>query len=119
MLQIIPLTKKARVLAKITWSVSNNWDNLTLNTIGKQLIRAADSVSANLSEGWNRYSKKDKVSFFIIARASVTETKDWVEKASERELINDSDYKDLQEILSELPKEINGLIKGTNQNLKK
>ena len=31
------------------------WDYLSKDTIRKQLVRAADSVAANLSEGFGRY----------------------------------------------------------------
>lgn len=110
--------KKARKIADVVWKVSRGWDKLTLATIGNQLIRSADSISANLSEGWNRYTKRDKINFFIIARASVAETSDWIGKAYERELIQPHEYLAIQHLLFSLPKEINGLIKGTNQNLK-
>jgi len=111
--------KKARELSSIIWNSSREWDRSILTTLGNQLIRAVDSISANLAEGWNRYSKKDKINFFIIARGSVAETADWLEKAYERNLISLSEYNNAQEILISLPKEINGLIKGTNLNLKK
>lgn len=111
--------QKARELSKIVWEISAYWNTTIIDTLGKQLIRAADSISANLAEGWNRHSKKDKINFYIIARASVAETSDWIDKAYERKLINSDDYGKLQEILIDLPRDINGLIKGTNYNLKK
>lgn len=111
--------KNARRLSSIIWQVSRTWDKYILSTIGNQLIRAADSISANLAEGWNRYSKKDKINFFIIARGSVAEVADWIEKAYERNLISSSEYDNTQGILVNLPREINGLIKGTKLNLKK
>lgn len=111
--------KKARELSTIIWQISRRWDRDILSTIGNQLIRATDSISANLAEGWSRYSKKDKINFFIIARSSVNEVTDWVEKACERSLINTLDYRKAKEILDSLPKNINGLIKGTRDNLKK
>src|SRR3989344_417839 len=106
--------KKARLLSKIVWNISRGWDKTTLSTLGNQLIRASDSISANLAEGWDRYSKKDKINFYVIARASVGEVNDWVEKAYERSLLTESEYKKSSLLLIDLPKEINGLIKGTN-----
>ena len=111
--------KKARELSTIVWQISRKWDRDILNTVGNQLIRATDSISANLAEGWSRYSKKDKINFFIIARGSVAEVADWMEKAYERNLVSLSGYNNAQKILTSLPKEINGLIKGTQMNLKK
>ena len=42
-------------MGKEIWNVVIEWDYFLKDTIGKQLIRAADSVAANLSEGFGRY----------------------------------------------------------------
>lgn len=111
--------QNARKLSSMVWTVSKRWDRNVLSMIGNQLIRAADSISANLAEGWNRYSKKDKINFYIIARASAAETSDWLNKALERNLIDHAEWTKMKQLIEILPKEINGLIKGTRQYLKK
>lgn len=111
--------KKARVLASLIWSASRSWDRNIFSTLGNQLVRSSDSISANLAEGWNRYSKKDKINFYVIARASVAETQDWLDKAFERDLIDSDKRKQIDELLQGLPKDINGLIKGTKFYLSK
>ena len=40
-----------------------------------QTRRAAVSVESNIVEGDSRYSKKDKIQFFVIARGSIAELK--------------------------------------------
>jgi len=37
------------------WSIVIDWSYFEKDTIGKQLVRAADSVAANLSEGFGRF----------------------------------------------------------------
>lgn len=111
--------QNARKLYNIVWNITKRWDRNTLLILGNQLIRATDSISANLAEGWNRYSKKDKINFYIIARASLAETADWLDKASERKLMSEAERIEADSLLEMLPKEINGLIKGTQQYLKK
>lgn len=106
-----------RKVSSIVWDISRDWDKNTLMTVGNQLIRAADSISANIAEGWNRYTKKDKINFFIIARGSVGETQDWIEKAFGRKLITLDLYRELIKLILALPREINGLIKSCNNNL--
>lgn len=56
------------------WEVVQGWRQLAQDTIGKQLIRSADSVGANLVEGDGRYSKADALHFFVIASGSIRET---------------------------------------------
>ena len=48
-------------LSNYIWSIVSTWPYLTKDTIGKQLIRATDSISSNIAEGWERYYKKDKI----------------------------------------------------------
>ena len=104
-------------LSNHVWEVIASWEKFEKYTVGNQWARAIDSISANIAEGFGRYGKKDKISFYRIARASVYESLDWLEKSKNRNLINTKEYKYIFEILKVLPKEINSLIKFTNNNL--
>lgn len=106
-------------LSNIIWRIVERWGILPQSTIGKQLVRSADSLSSNIAEGWSRYYKKDKILFFNYARSSFYETIDWLDKAYKRGLITELEYNNIQEVISDFPREINGLIKGTIINLKK
>ena len=57
------------------WDLVENWDHFSKGTIGKQLIRASDSVSANISEGFGRFHFKETRQFSYFARGSLYETK--------------------------------------------
>ena len=39
-------------IAEKIWTIVIEWDYFTKDTIGKQLVRAVDSIAANLSEGF-------------------------------------------------------------------
>lgn len=104
-------------MSNYVWEVTIKWDKFALYTIGSQWVRAVDSVSANIAEGFGRYNKKDKICFYRISRASVYESLDWLEKARKRNLITDKEYGYIFKVLKALPKEINSLIKFTNNNL--
>lgn len=41
--------KIAMEISEKVWSIVNSWDYFSKDTIGKQLIRACDSIAANLS----------------------------------------------------------------------
>jgi len=45
------------------WSIVIKWDYFSNDTIGRQLVKAVDSVAANISEGFGRYHFKDKKNF--------------------------------------------------------
>lgn len=111
--------KKAFHLSNYIWDlVFEKWGNFERRTVGEQIVRAMDSISANIAEGFGRHYKKDKIRFYRIARGSLKECFDWTEKAKVRMLISEEDYKFIFSELNALPMQINILIKNTNANLK-
>jgi four helix bundle protein len=77
-------------------------------TVGIQLVRAADSVGANVAEGFARRSKADRRRFLIMARASVSEVEHWLDLATARRLFNGAE---LEPRVDELGRTIAGLIR--------
>lgn len=82
-----------------------------------QFVDAVDSISANIAEGFGRYFKKDKIKFYRYSYGSMKECFDWNEKAKERKLITENEYKFIFTALDKLPKSINALIKYTSEKL--
>jgi four helix bundle protein len=104
-------------LSNNIWNIVKKWDYLSRDTIGKQFIRSTDSISANIAEGFGRYGKKDKIRFYQIAKGSIYESLDWLQKSKVRNLIGSKEYEISFKVLKSLPKEINSLIKYTNLKL--
>lgn len=109
--------KVAFNLSNYIWSRAERWDYFAKNTIGTQYSKAADSISANIAEGFGRYGKKEKIQFFRYARGSVYECLDWNEKCKIRKLLTQEEYEYIFSVLQKLPRLINTLIKVTNTNL--
>jgi four helix bundle protein len=105
-------------LSNYVWKIVVTWDYFSKDTVGKQIVRAVDSISANIAEGFGRYSKKDKVHFYRYSYGSVKESLDWNEKAHIRMLFDEEQYKYIFNELQKLPKLIHQLIQFTNLNLK-
>jgi four helix bundle protein len=101
----------AMELGEWVWNHVKTWDYFAKDTIGKQFIRAADSIAANLSEGLGRYHFKETKNFAYYSRGSLFETKTWLTKASNRELISSEQLLEVQSTLEVLGKMINGYIK--------
>ena len=38
-------------LADLIWTITSTWDGFSRDTIGKQVVRSADSIGANIAEG--------------------------------------------------------------------
>ena len=109
--------KIAFKLSNEIWNMCVQWNYFAKDTIGKQMVRSADSISANVAEGFGRYSKKDKIKFYRYAFGSTKETMDWTLKAYHRTLMNKQQYSHIMGQLNQLPLEINSLIKFTNERL--
>jgi len=41
-------------LADEVWAAVSSWDRFAKDTAGKQIVRAADSIGANIAEGTGR-----------------------------------------------------------------
>ncbi|MCF8235719.1 MAG: four helix bundle protein [Bacteroidales bacterium] len=59
--------KKAFYLSNNVWNIVMDWDYFAKDTIGKQFVRSIDSISANIAEGFGRYSKRDKIKYYRIS----------------------------------------------------
>jgi four helix bundle protein len=57
-------------------------------TIGKQLLRSATSIGANITEGQSASSKKEFVNFYNYSLKSANETKFWLELLKDSGVIN-------------------------------
>jgi four helix bundle protein len=77
----------AEVLADSLWKIVVGWDGLARDTVGKQMVRAADGIGANIAEGVGRGSYVDNRRFVRIARGSLNETLHWLRRAYQRKLI--------------------------------
>jgi len=61
--------------SNLIWNSVLKWKKFERLTIGQQLVRAADSISANIAESHGRFHYPDKNKFCYYARGSFEETK--------------------------------------------
>ncbi len=104
-------------LSDFVWNIVIKWGWFEKKTMGDQFVRSIDSIAANIAEGFGRYHKKDKQKFYYNARASVYESIYWSSKAFKRKLVIEKDYIFITNTLYNLPKEINALIRFTEDKL--
>ena len=100
----------AMQLAEKVWGVVIKWDAFAKYSIGKQYTEAADSIGANISEGFGRFHFKDSKNFLYYSRGSLFETRTWTIKAHNRNLISDEEYNDLIANILDLGIKLNNYI---------
>lgn len=103
-------------LGERVWTQINKWDYFSKDTIGKQLIRSIDSVSANLSEGFGRFHYKEEKNFAYFSRGSLYESKTWLTKAFNRNLISAEEYHSIICEIESLGVKINNYIKSIGKS---
>ena len=57
------LIEHARQIGDSIWKEVILWNHFEKDTIGKQLVRACDSITANLSEAYGRFGYADRLRF--------------------------------------------------------
>lgn len=93
------------------WNLVSKWDYFAKDTVGKQWVRASDSIGANISEGFGRFTSKDSKNFYIIARGSLQESLTWLKKAFRRNLITEENFNALNEELETISIKLSRFIK--------
>ena len=106
----LDIYQMAEDLSDRVWEIFTKWDYFAKDTIGKQLVRSTDSISANLAEGHGRYHFNDRLKYCYYARGSLEETKSWISKAIRRNLIK-TEISEINDAIELLPKKLNAYIK--------
>src|SRR3989442_1425301 len=101
----------AEQLADEVWSVVLSWRLFARDTVGKQLVRSADSVGANIAEGTGRGTFQDNRRFVRMARGSLNETQHFLRRAYKRHLLTDGQIAALKPIIDELAPKLNAYLK--------
>lgn len=101
----------AEQVSDAVWAFVINWDEFSRNTIGRQMVRAADSIGANIAEGTGRGTFKDNRHYARIARGSLYETRHFLRRAFRRKLLSELEVERLKPIIEELGPRSNAYIK--------
>ena len=106
--------KLAENLSDKIWSVVIKWDYLAKDTVGKQMIKAADSIGTNIAEGTGRGTLQDNRRFIRMARGSLYETQHWLRRAFRRTLLSKHEIDLLKPIIHELSPKLNAYFRSVN-----
>lgn len=115
-LQIYQLAAK---LSDDIWEIVVKWNNFSKDTIGKQVIRSADSIGANIAEGSGRGTPSDNRRFLRMARGSLYETRHWLFRANKRNLLTKEQIEIISPTIKELTPKLNAYLKMVDESAAK
>ena len=98
-------------LADEIWDVVLGWDRFARDTVGSQIVRAADSIGANIAEGTGRGSFPDNRRFIRIARGSLKETQHFLRRAYKRKLLDDKQVNKIKPLVDNLAPMLNAYLR--------
>ena len=101
----------AEQLADEIWNIVLRWDSFARDTVGRQVVRSADSIGANIAEGTGRHSFQDNRRFVRVARGSLYETQHFLRRAFKRKLLSPGDVKKVKPLVDNLAPQLNSYLK--------
>lgn len=107
-LRVFQLAEK---LADEIWDIVIGLEYFAKDTVGKQLVKSADSIGANIAEGAGRGTPKENKRFVRISRGSLNEIKYWLCRESRRSLINEKQIEHFDLMIDELGPTLNAYLK--------
>jgi four helix bundle protein len=113
-LQVYQLSER---LADTVWDAVT-WDSFSKDTVGKQIVRAADSIGANIAEGSGRGSLQDNRRFVRIARGSLYETLHWLRRCYLRKLLSQTEVREIRTLVEELSPKLNAFLRSVDRRMK-
>ncbi|MCK6691018.1 MAG: four helix bundle protein [Thermoanaerobaculia bacterium] len=69
--------------------------------MGGQFCEAADSIASNIAEGHGWYHFKENKNFCFYARGSLLESKSWLKKSHNRNLVDDATFTRISNLLAQ------------------
>jgi four helix bundle protein len=115
-LEDLEIYQSSLKIGEIIWITVMKWKYFERKTLGEQLVRAVDSIAANIAEGYGRFFYKDRKQFCYYSRGSLMETKTWITKAHARKLISEDEFEELIGQLKSLHMKLNTYIKKLKEN---
>ncbi len=111
----LEILKMAEAIGDQIWKEVTQWDRFARDVVGKQLAEAADSIGANIAEGYGRFHYGEKLHFFYYSRGSLFESKFWLNRALARGFTDKSKIENFANQLTNLARRLNKLAASTKQ----
>jgi four helix bundle protein len=100
----------AEKLADEIWNLVREWDRFAQDTVGRQIVRAAESIGANIAEGTGQGRFPDNRRFVRTARASLNGRRTWLQRAHSRHLLKPEITAKIKPIIDELSPKPNAYL---------
>ena len=108
--------QKAHKFTVFVYQITKTYPNYESFGLTSQFRRAAVSIEANITEGYKKTGKTDKLRFLNISEGSLAECRNYIILSRDLEYINDSQYTQLYNAIEETSKLLTAYSKGIINN---
>jgi four helix bundle protein len=105
--------KLARELRRNIYSFARKLPAREQYGLASQISRAAISVTANIAEGFGRYSYRENIQFCRQARGSASEVRDHLTTALDGGFLSENEWKAADDLAQRVIQVLNGHIRST------
>ena len=116
-LEELEVYKLALEISKLAWEIYNYLPKEHRYSLGSQFLEAADSVGANIAEGYGRFHYKDSLKFYYNSRGSLFETRHWNTLLDERNLITKDMFNKMKDLIETEQLKLNNFINSIKAKL--
>lgn len=107
--------KLARELRRAVHLLTRRFPNEEKHVLCAQLRRAAISVTANIAEGFGRFSYRENVQYCRQARGSVFEIRDHLTTARDCDYLSEAEWQGADALAQRVAQVLNGYIRATQK----
>jgi four helix bundle protein len=105
-------------LADFIWDMVLGLDKFARDAVGLQIARSADSIGANIAEGFGRGTSLDQRRFLRNSRGSLNETTHFLRRLYRRKLLSDKQIATLKPLMEALGPKLNAYINSLTRRLR-
>lgn len=112
----LTIYKLSRELSAKAWVIYERLNYHQRKNWSDQMISAIDSVGANIAERYARYHFLERIRFYYISRASLSEGMDhWIDLGFERKIVSKEEHEEMFSISKNLQIKLNNQIRTTGE----
>jgi len=97
-------------ISDLAWDIYQTLPKEFRFTTNQQFLDSADSIGANIAEGYGRFHYKDSLKFYYNARGSLFEADYWLGRLNKRKFVEKKLYTDLQSLIDTEKLKLNNFI---------
>lgn len=110
----MPVWQKAMDIAEKCFNISERLPKKEDYALTSQIRRSAESISANIAEGFGRRTSKEKSRFYDISRGSAFETKSHLIYGNRVKYFSENECLEIQNLIGEVIHDLNKITSRLN-----